>query len=79
MSIPKATSTHLFILRIWEQTDATGAPSHWRGLVQHVESGQKLYFTSMRDLNDFIILKMHQTGPPNMSASKAGKGGNLPD
>ncbi len=44
---------YLFIVRMWQEP---GQPvvAHWRGYVEHVPSGQRLYFTSLTDLNDFI-------------------------
>lgn len=46
---------HLFIVRIWFERADT-----WRGQVEHIPSGQKLYFTSLDDLNDFINLRVRQ-------------------
>jgi hypothetical protein len=69
----KTDPTHLFIVRIWEQANAEGINPNWRGLVQHVASGQQLYFTSLRDLDDFIVLKMRQAEPRDLSASEGGK------
>ncbi len=48
---------HLFIVRMWSEAPASG-PAQWRGSVEHVPSGQKFYFTSVRDLNDFIALQL---------------------
>jgi len=50
-----ARSQHLFIVRLWSET---AQPGYWRGSVEHVPSGQKLYFTSLGDLNDFITLRL---------------------
>ena len=44
---------HLFIVRLWQEPSQLAA-AHWRGYVEHVSSGQRLYFTSLADLNDFI-------------------------
>ena len=44
---------HLFIVRIWQQTEGTNP--EWRGSVEHVPSGQRIYFLSLKDLNDFIL------------------------
>ena len=49
---------HLFIVRMWSEADSPDA-THWRGSVEHVPSGQKFYFTSARDLNDFIALQLN--------------------
>ncbi len=49
------TTTHsqfLFIVRIWPVEGRREGV--WRGSVEHVPSGQKFYFTSLGDLNDFI-------------------------
>ncbi len=45
---------HLFIVRIWHELDQEGQATQWRGSIEHVPSGQRLYFTSLRDLCDFI-------------------------
>jgi hypothetical protein len=45
-------SQFLFIVRIWLAEG--GREGAWRGSVEHVPSGQKFYFTSLGDLNDFI-------------------------
>ena len=44
---------HLFIVRMWQEPSQALA-ARWRGYVEHVPSGQRLYFTSLTDLNDFI-------------------------
>ncbi|HEX9374118.1 MAG TPA: hypothetical protein VF897_24105 [Roseiflexaceae bacterium] len=49
-----------FIVRIWwERNDNGAAGGRWRGWVQHVRSGDQIYFASLRDLTDFIS---HETG-----------------
>ncbi|MFZ5916957.1 MAG: hypothetical protein ACOYZ7_08500 [Chloroflexota bacterium] len=49
---------HLFIVRIWQERSQV-APDRWRGSVEHVPSAQRLYFTSLGDLTDFIILSLN--------------------
>lgn len=63
--MPDADGRHLFIVRIWmEQRSGTspGAPAEsrrtWRGLVEHAITGHKMYFDSLSDLNDFIVLSL---------------------
>ena len=56
MSPPKRLE-HLFVVRIWEETGRSKS-NQWCGSVEHMPSRQKLYFTSIRDLNDFILLRM---------------------
>ncbi len=47
-------SQHLFIVRLWNES--TTLPDQWRGSVEYTLTGQKFYFTSMEDMNDFIKL-----------------------
>ena len=49
---------HLFIVRMWSEADSPDL-TRWRGSVEHVASGQKFYFTSVRDMNDFIALHLN--------------------
>jgi hypothetical protein len=56
-----------FIIRIWwERSTSAGAGrgeqaegGPWRGWIQHVRNGNQAYFTSVRDMTDFIA---HETG-----------------
>lgn len=54
---PSPRLEHLFIVRLWQES-GRGESGAWRGLVEHVQSGQRLYFTTLADLNDFIALRM---------------------
>jgi hypothetical protein len=49
---------HLFIVRIWYEARRP-TPQPWRGSVEHVPSGQRIYFASLGDLNDFISLRLN--------------------
>jgi len=61
-----APSQHLFVVRLWSET-AEKTRISLRGSVEHVPSGQKLYFTALDDLSDFIALK---AVVPSQSISK---------
>ncbi len=74
MDEPATPSEHLFVVRIWQEPGQRNAASIWRGSVQHVTSGQRLYFASLRDMNDFITLK---TGLPPLLEDERGVA--LPD
>jgi hypothetical protein len=50
---------HLFVVRMWLEPSRI-ANASWRGSVEHVPSGQRLYFTSLADLNDFIHWRLQQ-------------------
>jgi hypothetical protein len=52
-------SQHLFIVRVWCEPSNEEPPGQWRGSVEHVASGQRIYFASMNDLTQFIT---SQTG-----------------
>lgn len=48
---------HLFIVRVWQEPDQVQS-GRWRGSIEHVPSGQRMYFASFNDLNDFIRLRL---------------------
>jgi hypothetical protein len=48
---------HRFVVRVWLEPGQE-ASGQWRGAVEHVGSGQRLYFASLGDLNDFIALRL---------------------
>jgi hypothetical protein len=51
-------SQHLFIVRVWCEPSDQEPPGQWRGSVEHVPSGQRIYFASMSDLTRFITSQM---------------------
>jgi hypothetical protein len=53
-AMPVKRIQHLFVVRLWADSATIPAAEDWHGLVQHVPTGQKLYFTALTDLNDFI-------------------------
>jgi hypothetical protein len=47
--------TFAFIVKVWwERRDIEGAPLEWRGSVDDVQSGQRRYFLSMRELCGYL-------------------------
>ncbi len=57
----------LFIVRFWHE-DSRGEPAaQWRGSVEHVQSGQRLYFVSLNDLTDFMTLRLGSIRGANTS------------
>lgn len=69
MQEPTVRHEHLFLIHIWSQIGPENTVSGWRGSVQHVASGQRLYFATLHDLNDFISLKMSLSPPREEAAS----------
>lgn len=53
----KERTEHLFLVRLWVEA-GQAEPVEWRGTVEHVPSGQRLNFISLRDLTDFIALRL---------------------
>lgn len=54
---PADSHRHLFIVRLWSEPHQP-TPQAWRGSVEHIPSGQRLYFSSLIDLADFIGLRL---------------------
>jgi len=59
---------HLFIVRVWYEPDPT-SDGQWRGSVEHVPSGQQMYFVSLADMTDFVALRMREF--PRTESSQA--------
>lgn len=49
---------HLFLVRMWLEP-AQAEPVKWRGTVEHLPSGLRFNFISLRDLADFIALRLN--------------------
>jgi len=48
---------HLFVVRLWSEA-APDRATGWRGSIEHIASSQRLYFSTLADLNDFITLRI---------------------
>ena len=47
--------TQVFIVRVWLETrEIKDAPVQWRGVVEHVPSGERHYFTDLNDIKAFV-------------------------
>ncbi len=47
--------SHTFVIRIWqERRDVSDAPPIWRGRVDDVRAGSRAYFTSLRQLVEYL-------------------------
>lgn len=62
MSPAAERSEHLFVVRVWQEPEQVKS-GEWRGSIEHVGSGQRLYFVSLDDLNDFIALRLNLRSP----------------
>lgn len=55
--------THTFILRIWiEPREIEGAAAEWRGMVEHVDSGQRKYLNDLDQIIAFIAPYLKEMG-----------------
>jgi hypothetical protein len=68
MPDPGGHVNHLFIVRLWPEGEGA-AGVQWRGSVEHTASGLRLYFVSLRDLTDFITLRLHGSLPDGQTGS----------
>lgn len=52
---PLKKSTHVFILRFWlEPREIEDAEPEWRGVIEHVESGDHRYFRNLEVMASFM-------------------------
>ena len=55
---PVRRSEHLFVVRVWREPSQAAPPGQWRGAVEHVSTGQRIYFASLAELNQFMLVQM---------------------
>ena len=49
------SNTQVFILRFWlEPREIEGAEPEWRGVIEHVESGERRYFRNLEVMLSFV-------------------------
>ena len=56
---------HRFVVHLWCES-AGRADGQWRGEIDHVGQGSRLYFSSLGDLMDFIKIRL---GDPALSGT----------
>ena len=47
---------HLFVLRIWRE--AAPSEPEWRATIEHVPTGKRLSSTDLKDVDDFVRLRL---------------------
>jgi hypothetical protein len=58
--------THVFIVRIWpEPREIQGAPVEWRGLIEHVFSGEKRYLNNLDEIVAFLARYLRDLDDPH--------------
>jgi hypothetical protein len=56
---------HRFVVHVWFES-AGHADGQWRGEIDHVGNGRRLYFSSLGDIIDFIKIRL---GEPAISSA----------
>jgi hypothetical protein len=51
---------HVFVIRVWRDGDRPR--ESWRASVLHVGSGQRLATTDLRDVEDFVRIRLRAVG-----------------
>jgi hypothetical protein len=56
--------THSFIIRIWETAEdqVSNSDATWRGSIDYVGSGKRLYFNDLNSIARFIREQIHADG-----------------
>ncbi len=49
---------HVFVVRLWSEISDPNQ-AQWRGSVEHIPTGERMYFTSLVDMTDFIRFHLH--------------------
>lgn len=56
-------NTDVFIFRIWlEPREIEGAAPQWRGMIEHVTSGERRYVKSLDEATEFITGFLQRMG-----------------
>lgn len=54
MTLRSQRSQHLFVVRTWRETSDVVPADQWRGSVEHVPTGQRLHFSTLGQLMQFV-------------------------
>lgn len=56
-------NTHVFIVRIWrEPREIEGQAPEWRGVVEHVPSGERRYLKDLEEICVFFVAYLEALG-----------------
>jgi hypothetical protein len=56
-NVDPETNTQVFILRFWlERREVEGAEQFWRGMIEHVPTGERRYFNRIAEIPKIIKL-----------------------
>lgn len=67
---------HSFVIRVWQEPrEIEGAGPEWRGRIEHVQSGNRVYFRHLDKMVEFIVAYLND--PDQCSALAGGRRGML--
>jgi hypothetical protein len=67
-------NTYVFIVRIWfERREIEGAAEKWRGVIEHVPTGQRCYMDELDTISNFITTHLDAR---NANLCESGKNGH---
>ena len=56
-------ATHAFVVRIWiEHRQMKNIPPIWRGVIERVDSGDKVYFDQLDKMNAYFAKYLDEIG-----------------
>ncbi len=64
-----AQTSHLFTLRMWLE-DLGNGQLDYRGKVQHINSGEVIYFRNWQTLEAFVEGRLHKAKPKRLHAQE---------
>jgi hypothetical protein len=60
---PIEQNTHVFVVRIWsEAREVEGAAPTWRGVIEHIPSGERRYVQNLDDITIFMAAYLVKMG-----------------
>jgi hypothetical protein len=74
MAEPPVPPISTFVVRFWQEWSVAGP--HWRGRIEHVQSGQSAAFLGLDGMLDFIYNLGVMADDESWAAKEDGVGGN---
>jgi hypothetical protein len=62
-------SQQLFVVRLWQEPCSADVARSLRGSVEHVASGQRLYFAALSAMNAFVAAYLEEPPCPEEAGS----------
>ena len=66
---------HAFVVKLWlERREIPGALPEWRGRIDHVQSGTRVYFRNMVEIIGFILSFLEGSQVPPLESEEQDTG-----